>query len=218
MPVAPNGEAGRINLTAVPGTPDASTAIVYALAANQTGSATVSVMKSADGGATWALVALGAQTIPTNPTPGATGADCMTHDIGHGQSQYDLTIAVDPGNANNVLIGGNLCGARTIDGGTTWQIVSDWLAFGGPEGPLSYVHADWHHSVVTRVNGQPVALAGSDGGIFASYDLFAAARGTDVKWFQANVGLDTHLPYSVGSGDPTFGTAQYVLTGMQDNG
>jgi hypothetical protein len=211
-------EMGRINLTAVPGAQDASTAVVYALAANQTGAKTVAVAKSVDGGATWNLMAQGALTIPSNPTPGATGSDCLNLDIGHGQSQYDLTISVDPGNANSVLIGGNLCGARTVDGGATWQIVSDWLAFGGDEGSLSYVHADWHSSLVVRVNGQPIALAGSDGGIFASFDLFAAARGADVKWFDANVGLDTHLPYSVGSGDPNFGTAGFVLTGLQDNG
>src|SRR5262249_43382350 len=60
--------------------------------------------------------------------------------------------------------------------------------------------------------------AGSDGGIFASFDLFAAARGTDAQWFDGNVGLDTLLPYSVGSGDPVFGNAQFVLAGMQDNG
>src|SRR5262249_54497504 len=218
LPGPTNGASGRINLAAVPGSPDSSTAIIYALAGNQNGSATVAIMKSMDGGASWTIVAQGKNTAPTNPTPGATGTDCMTMDIGHGQSQYDLAIAVDPGNPNSVMIGGNLCGARTVDGGATWQMVANWLAFGGDEGPLGYVHADWHHSLVVRVNGQPIALAGSDGGIFASYDLFAAARGTDAQWFQANVGLDTHLPYSVGSGDPSFGSAQYVLTGMQDNG
>jgi hypothetical protein len=218
LPVPPNGEMGRINLSAVPGTPAADTAVVYALAANQNGSATVAVLKSVDGAATWSLAAKGAATVPTNPTPGATNADCLTMDIGHGQSQYDLAIAVDPGNPNNVLIGGNLCGARTIDGGTTWQMVSDWLAFGGAEGNLPYVHADWHTGLVTRVNGQPITLAGNDGGIFASFDVFAAPRGAAVHWFDANVGLDTHLPYSVGSGDPVFGTAQLVLTGLQDNG
>ncbi|HEY0483589.1 MAG TPA: hypothetical protein VGD37_38990 [Kofleriaceae bacterium] len=218
LPVPPNGDVGRMNLSVVPGAQNADSAVVYALAGNQPGSATVAVLKSVDGGATWSLAAKGAQTIPTNPTPGATGADCMNLDIGHGQSQYDLAIAVDPGNPNNVLIGGNLCGARTIDGGATWQIVSDWLAFGGAEGDLPYVHADWHTSQIVRVNGQAIALAGSDGGIFASYDLFSAARGSDVQWFDGNVGLDTHLPYSVGSGDPVFGTAGYVLTGLQDNG
>jgi hypothetical protein len=218
LPVPLNGEMGRINLAVVPGTPTADSAVVYALAGSQTGSATVAVMKSLDGGATWLIVSQGNSSVPTNPTPGATGADCLTLNIGHGQSQYDLAISVDQGNPNNVLIGGNLCGARTIDGGATWQIASDWLAFGGAEGSLPYVHADWHSSLVTRVNGQAIALAGSDGGIFASYDLFAAQRGADVQWFDANVGLDTHLPYSVGSGDPVFGTAQMVLTGLQDNG
>lgn len=218
LPVPPNGQMGRINLSAVPGTPTADTAVVYALAANQTGSATVAVLKSVDDATSWTFAAKGSGTIPTNPAPGATGSDCLTMDIGHGQSQYDLAIAVDPGNPNNVLIGGNLCGARTIDGGATWQMVSDWLAFGGAEGNLPYAHADWHAGLVTRVNGQPITLAGNDGGIFASFDVFAAPRGTDVHWFDANVGLDTHLPYSVGSGDPVFGTAQLVLTGLQDNG
>lgn len=218
LPVPANGDMGRINLTAVPNETDASQAMVYALAGNQTGATTVAVVKSFTGGASWSFVSQGAATIPTNPTQGATGGDCLNLDIGHGQSQYDLAIAVDPGNPNNLFIGGNLCGARSVDGGATWQIASDWLAFGGAEGPLPYVHADWHYAMVTRVNGQPVALAASDGGIFASYDLFNAQRGTDVSWFDANMGLDTHLPYSVGSGDPVFGTAQIVLTGLQDNG
>jgi len=208
---------GRINLAAVPGTSDSNSAVVYGVAANQNGSATVALLKSVDGGATWNVIATSI-TPPTNPITGAFGNDCLTMDIGHGQSQYDLAISVDPADPNNVMIGGNLCGARTVDGGATWQMSAHWLAFGGAEGPLSYAHADWHHSLVTRVGGQPIALAGTDGGIFISYDLFFAARGTDIKWFTANVGLDTHLPYSVGSGDPSFGTAQYVLSGMQDNG
>ena len=214
-PVA--AEMGRINLSAVPAD-SASNAIVYALAGDQNGAHTIAVLKSIDGGTSWTAVMQGMMSTPTNPTPGATGADCLTLDIGHGQSQYDLTIAVDPGNSANVLIGGNLCGARSIDGGATWQIASDWLAFGGSEGNLPYVHADWHTSQIVRINNQPVALAASDGGIFASFDLFAAARGADVQWFDANVGLDTVLPYSVGSGDPVFGTGSYVLMGLQDNG
>jgi hypothetical protein len=217
MPVPANGEVGRINLSAAVGA-NPETSVVYALAANQQGSQTVAVLKSFTGGDSWTFVAQGRSTLPTNPTPGATGGDCLNMDIGHGQSQYDLAIAVDPGNADNVLIGGNLCGARTNNGGTNWQMASDWLAFGGAEGPLPYVHADWHTAHVTRVNGQAIALAGTDGGIFVSYDLFAAQRGADINWFDANVGLDTHLPYSVGSGDPVFGTAQIVLTGLQDNG
>ncbi|HEX8108056.1 MAG TPA: hypothetical protein VF516_10040 [Kofleriaceae bacterium] len=211
-------EMGRINLTAIPGSPNSDSAIIYALAGDQNGAHTIAVLKSTNGGTSWFSVAQGALTSPTNPTPGATGGDCLNLDIGHGQSQYDLAVAVDPGNPNNVMIGGNLCGARTVDGGTTWQIASDWLAFGGDEGSLPYVHADWHNSHIIRVNGQPIALASSDGGIFASFDLFSAARGSDVHFFDANIGLDTLLPYSVGSGDPVFGTAKYVLTGLQDNG
>lgn len=217
LPVPARGEMGRINLAVVPGA-TADAAIVYALAANQNGAETVAVSKSFDGGASWVVVMQGRNTLPTNPTPGAIGNDCINMDIGHGQSQYDLTIAVDPQNQNNLIIGGNLCGARSIDGGATWNIASNWLGFGGAEGFLPYVHADWHSTLVTTVNGQPISLAGTDGGIFISFDLFHAQRGTDIHWFDGNVGLDTHLPYSVGSGDPVHGTAQIVLTGMQDNG
>jgi hypothetical protein len=217
LPVPQRGEMGRINLAVTLGA-TADTSIVYAVAASQNGAETVAVAKSFNGGDSWLIVAQGRNTLPTNLTPGATGADCMNLDIGHGQSQYDLTIAVDPQNANNLYIGGNLCGARSIDGGATWNMMSNWLAFGGAEGSLPYVHADWHSAHVTTVNGQPVALAGTDGGIFISYDLFHAQRGSNVQWFDGNVGLDTFLPYSVGSGDPIHGTAQIVLAGMQDNG
>ncbi|HWO24121.1 MAG TPA: hypothetical protein VNO30_35505 [Kofleriaceae bacterium] len=217
LPLPANGAMGRINLAAVPGTTTADAAVVYGIASDQTGATTVAVIKSVNGGATWSIVAQGASTTVSNPT---TNTNCRDMNIGHGQSNYDLTITVDPGNPNNVLVGGNLCGARTIDGGATWNLVGHWLARGNAtEGPLPYVHADWHASLVTRVGGQPVAIAGSDGGIFVSYDVFSAPKGAGVHWFDdTNVGLDTHLPYSVGSGDPVYGTSQIVLTGLQDNG
>ncbi|HEX3766541.1 MAG TPA: hypothetical protein VHW23_47935 [Kofleriaceae bacterium] len=207
-------ELGRINLAAVPGPTLATQAVVYAIASNQDGTHTTAVLRSANGGGLWSQVGFGQFTVPQNPN-----FDCQSLDVGHTQSTYDLAISVDPGNANNILIGGNLCGARSVDGGVTWQLASHWLGEGfGVEGQLPYVHADWHASQVTRVNGQPIALAGCDGGIFASFDVFAAQRGTDGHWFDANVGLDTHLPYSVGSGDPVLGTAGQVMAGLQDNG
>src|SRR5262249_50259786 len=90
LPVPMNGEMGRINLTAAaPGAaPNATT--VYALGGTQNGSNTVAVMRSFDSGQTWTIVSQGANTVPTNPAPGATRGDCLTMDIGHGQSQYDL--------------------------------------------------------------------------------------------------------------------------------
>src|SRR5262249_42460347 len=91
-PVPVNRGMGRINL-AVATTPLPTTATVYAIGADQNGAHTVSIMKSVDSGVTWAVVAQGVGTTPTNPNPGATGADCLTMDIGHGQSQYDLTVA-----------------------------------------------------------------------------------------------------------------------------
>jgi hypothetical protein len=80
------------------------------------------------------------------------------------------------------------------------------------------VHADWHVASFSRTDGKFQALVGTDGGIFVSYDLFTAPTGNTVKWFQPDVGLITHLLYSLGSGDPVLGNPSVLYTGAQDNG
>ena len=206
---------------AASGTADPAATVVYAIGGslNDTASATNAVLKSVDGGNTWTVVAT-KSTAVTNPTTLTT--NCRTTDMGQGQSWYDLAIGVDPADANRVLIGGSLCGARTIDGGATWQLVAHWLPQGGSgytaEGFLPYVHADWHTATITRIGGVLTALVGHDGGLSVSRDLFDAPSGTQVNWHHPNIGVVTHLPYSVGSGDPVYGNASVVFSGLQDNG
>jgi photosystem II stability/assembly factor-like uncharacterized protein len=211
---------------ATSGTADPAATVVYAIGGSlkESAGATNAVLKSLDGGNTWKVVAT-RDTPVTNPTPPVGNPpvpDCSTVDVGHDQSWYNLAIGVDPVDPNRVLIGGNLCGIRSIDGGTTWQNVAHWLPQSGrgytSEGFLPYVHADWHTATLVRAGGIFMALVGTDGGISVSYDVFDRASGTQVSWHHPDVGLVTHLSYSVGSGDPVFGNGSVVFSGLQDNG
>lgn len=213
-------DLGQVQLAAS-GTANPAATVVYALGGslNDSASATNAVLKSVNGGSTWTQL-VNKNTPVTNPTVLAT--DCTTLNVGHDQSWYNLAIAVDPLDANRVLIGGNLCGIRSRDGGATWQNMAHWLPQGGggytAEGFLPYVHADWHTATIFHSGSTFMAMAGTDGGLFLSYDVFDRDSGATVNWLFPDVGLVTQLPYSIGSGDPTLGNASVAFSGLQDNG
>lgn len=174
---------------------------------------TAGILKSTDGGVSWTTLAT-QSTAPSNPT---TSSDCKTLNLGHDQSWYNFAVAVDPANPAHAVFGGNLCGARTTNGGTSFDLVAHWLPSGGggnvSGGALPYLHADWHAAIIA--NG--VAYVGSDGGIFASSNLFTATPVT-VSWRQPDVGIVAHLTYSVASGDAVDGNSFVAFSGLQDNG
>ena len=216
----PAGSVGRINLGA--GTPSAAippATVIYAQLGNQdegqNGGA--GYWRSNDSGQTFMDVT----GILANPTSGTGG--CTSVNVNGDQDWYNATIAVDPDNDSNVIAGGQLCGVRTTSGRAsvpTWENVAHWLppAEGRTSaGVLPYVHADWHASLVVRTDAGPRVLVASDGGLFWSDNAFDAAP-PDILWNHANVGLVTHLAYSVASGDPANGDPTVVYTGLQDNG
>jgi hypothetical protein len=218
-------------------TTNPATTVVYAWVGNDwpptgaglpTDNGTIAFWRSDDGGATW-NDATGTLRNPTLVYPtggGGFGADCFDLDVGHEQDWYNQVIQVDPTNPANVYIGGNLCGARTLNGtavSPVWENVSHWLPSGGggitSNGNLPYVHADWHASTVSAVGGTVRAFAGTDGGVFASTNLFdPATPGEKVVWTNYNKGLATHLEYNIASGDPADGNQFTVFSGLQDNG
>ena len=158
---------------------------LYVLNANSSYQ-TPQIYKSTDGGDTWSATA-------TSP-PAASG----NNDLSSGQAWYNMALAVDTANDQNVLAGGLNC-YRTTDGGTTWTQVSKWIGT-----TSSYVHADQQTAVW---NGSQV-LVGSDGGIFYSSDGGATFK-------DRNVGLRIKQYYSCAM-HPT--TINYFLAGAQDNG
>ncbi|HLL53507.1 MAG TPA: hypothetical protein VK447_08180, partial [Myxococcaceae bacterium] len=216
---------GRIALAA--GTPSNAnppqTAIYAQLAsASDASSAMVGVWRSTDSGATF-VSATGAVANPT------TSSYCVNMNVTGAQAWYNLAIAVDPADSNRVILGGNYCGVRTRNGLSAtpaWENVAHWLpapALGignTAAGTLPYVHADWHFAQILRTGSGYRVIAGTDGGIFYSDDVFtpdSVTNGT-VTWKFPNRGLVTHLAYSVASGDPANGNPFVAYMGMQDNG
>lgn len=218
--------AGRITLAA--STPAAGApAVVYAFvgSADEASSSQLGYWRSLDGGATFQRLT---GTL-TNPTATAFGTqDCPTIAVGSKQSWYDQAIAVDPGEANDVIAGGMFCAVRTRSGlaaSPTWDNVAHWLPAVGrgnvAGGTLPYVHADWHALAIVRLPGGAIrVLAGTDGGVAYSDDVFvpSTVNDTTVHWTGTNEGLVTHLAYSIASGDPADGTAPVAFTGLQDDG
>jgi hypothetical protein len=204
-------------------------------------------LKSIDGGATWATIATGLNTTVTRPAPQPalvlqpTGlvnpttlvgdptfdnrnTGCTVMNLGHVQSWYNLSVSVDPANPNRAIFGGDLCSAITKDGGATYSAASHWLPQGGSgftaNGFLPYVHADWHASLAYRdaAANQTVLLAGTDGGLFVTRNIWDVPTPELGQWQQPDVGLTTHLFYGLGTGDPTLGNPNLVFGGLQDNG
>jgi hypothetical protein len=208
---------GRMTLAAGRGA-SADTTAVYAYVGSVDGFATVGFWRSLDGGKIWADA--------TGTLANPTASDCTSTNIGQDQTWYNEAIAVDPTNPDHVLVGGSLCGARTLNGtaaSPTWENISHWLpnpdSGATANGTLPYVHADWHVATVVSTNAGVRTFAGTDGGIFSSTDLFnGAVPAEQVNWQHHNRGLATHLMYSVASGDPSTNNAFVLFSGLQDNG
>lgn len=143
------------------------------------------VRKSTDGGVTW-----------SSPLAGGRGF-CA------GQCTYDMPIAVDPGNANNVYVGGqtsSACGrlvGQSTDGGATFAADSNGL------------HADDHAIVY---DGAGNVFTGNDGGIWKR--SASAAAGT--AWTNLNSAPLNTLQFVSIAVHPT---DQFLtIGGTQDNG
>ncbi len=137
---------------------------VFALASGSAngGSGLYGVYKSADQGDSWTRTCCGSQEagVPSVSNQNLMGwADDGTDD--GGQYYYDLALAVDPNDADHILVGGvNLWVSK--DGGATFDCPAKWSHSEKP----NYVHADIHD---IRFYGSDIWLA-CDGGIFYSDD------------------------------------------------
>ncbi|MGH2830135.1 MAG: hypothetical protein ACRDJM_06600, partial [Actinomycetota bacterium] len=192
--------------------------IPYALASPLNG-----IYRSGNNGATWQLKGT-SESLVAAPGSGLSSYFAL---YGPGvQSWYNNWIAVDPGNADVVLIGleeiyqssantngPGLAAWKTI--GRYWNACAAPLnvncgAIPGSGYSGTTTHADQHAVAFARTN--PVKLyVGNDGGVFSQP---AAADGySNARWTSHNLGLRTLQPYyAVMSGDGV------VYAGLQDNG
>jgi hypothetical protein len=142
------------------------------------------VRKSTDGGATW------------SPELAGFGGFCG------GQCWYDISIAIDPTNAQLVLLGGSATGTcssilkKSIDGGATSSPSE------------SGTHAD-NHALAFSLSNSNIVYCGTDGGIFKSTD-----KGT--SWSSLNSTGFSATQFQSLTQHPT--DANFLMGGTQDNG
>jgi PKD repeat protein len=133
-------------------------------------------------------------------SPNILGWSCDGSDAG-GQGWYDLAIAVNPLNANDVYIGG-VDVWRSQDAGGSWAINSSWA--GGCGVPT--VHADCHFLGYSPVSGSLYAC--DDGGVWSTYN-------NGVTWTDHTVGMTIGQIYKLGQSQQQ---KEQVINGFQDNG
>ena len=113
------------------------------------------------------------------------------------QTWFNLIGAVDPNNANTIVVGGlNL--ARSTDGGDNWTTITTGAS----------VHVDQHALVY---DGSAKLISGNDGGIYYSTNINAATP----VFLNKNTGYNVTQYYACDF-HPT--NTNYFLAGAQDNG
>ncbi len=118
-----------------------------------------------------------------------------------GQGWYDLGLAVNPANAENIFTGGvNVW--RSINGGNGFIVNSDW--FYVDDMTYNYVHADIHN---IQYIGSDLFVC-SDGGVFRSTN-------NGVSFEDISKGLQISQFYRIGGYTPD---PSLLIGGTQDNG
>lgn len=168
--------------------------VVYAMAQGG-GNGIGGIYRTADGGVNWT-----ACTLPVD-ADGGIGAD-----LTRGQAWYDLTIAVDPNDANVIFVGG-VDLFKSTNGGNTWQQIAHWYGgFGFQE-----VHAD-QHWIYFHPNSSNTVYFGNDGGIYMTANGSAAIPTIVSK----NSGYNVTQYYACAMHPAAY--SDYFLAGAQDNG
>jgi photosystem II stability/assembly factor-like uncharacterized protein len=159
------------------------------------------------------------------------------------QAWYNQSIAVDPANANHVMVGLEEV-YETRNGGSNWTTVDPYWNFyfkcwapdslyppdGGPNHCPLAPHTDQHSMTIGKVGGVPTLFIGNDGGVY-SHPLngHINPNGNGDDWKSLNDGtMDALQYYYVGVGKtttesdqrPDLGAGDPVLVsgGLQDNG
>ncbi len=188
---------GRVEVACAPSNAN----VVYAIIEDNNG--TKLINKTINGGTNWSPV-----TLPVDADLGIPSTD-----FSRGQAWYDLIMAVDPNNENNVVCGG-IDLFRTTNGGTSWTQISKWSNNNNLSAlPCSYVHAD-QHALTFKPGSSSTLLVGNDGGVFFTSNL--AASGTSDVFGQRNTNYNVTQFYACAI-HPSANTNNY-LAGAQDNG
>lgn len=121
-------------------------------------------------------------------------------DLNKGQGAYDLALAINPTNENDIYLGGiNIWHSTT--GGNSWELYTHWYGnYSVPE-----IHADQHKF---KYDGSDLLYVANDGGLYRNF------TGSNV-WDELNNGMDITQFYRLGVSQSS---AFDVISGSQDNG
>ncbi len=183
--------AGRNTRIAVT---DNNTSVVYVVMSSSS-NGLHGVFKSTDSGATFSQVFSGATTNLLDWACDGSGSG--------GQGWYDLCIAVDPNDADNLFVGGVNTWEST-DGGSSWDISNHWSGTCG--GLATTVHADKHY--LEYQNSSSNLFECNDGGIYKTTD-------GGNSWADISNSLVISQMYRIGLAQTVSGD---VVCGLQDNG
>ncbi len=187
-------DAQRINVAVCPADPSN----VKALVSNNS-SGLEGIYGSLDTGNTFAAL----YTDDTSCTQDLLGYELTlpTTSCG-GQGWYDLCIAMNPANPNEVTIGG-VNTYFSADGGTTWSLANQW--YSGVAG-VSTVHADKHCLAYSPLTG--ALFETCDGGIYKNYGPVTQ------PWTDLTDGLGITEFYRLAVNNDV----PFCIAGAQDNG
>ena len=168
---------------------------IYALAQISTATGVapfVGMVKTTSG-----FIFTNSMALPNDPDPGIPA-----NDFTRGQAFYDLVIAVDPTNDQNLFVGG-IDLFKSTNAGSSWSLFTHWYG-----GYAQDVHADQH--AITFGNGDAnKMLFGNDGGVY-----YTSNKGTTTS--SRNNGYNTSQFYSIGVAPSS--TGDNFAGGLQDNG
>ncbi len=134
-------------------------------------------------------------------------------DFSRGQAWYDLIAAVDPNDANTLVVGA-IDLFRSTNGGNTWSQISKWSNNNNLANlSCSRVHAD-QHALVFKPGSSSILINGNDGGVAYTTNLGSAAF-SDV-FVERNKDYNVTQYYAVAL-HPDNGS-HVILAGSQDNG
>lgn len=171
--------------------------LVYAFVCNANG-AVLGVYRLDGVGSNWQKIANLPDVIPT--------------DNGSGQGDYDLTIAIDPNNADLIYLGGSYADVDPFPG-SVWrcpiQTTSAGFKCDNPQSIGTHAHADVHVLMLSPGNSDEL-WCGCDGGMF----LNRAPR-TVGQFAGMNSGLSCLCSNFIGQHPTDPGV---IFTGLQDNG
>lgn len=170
--------------------------IAYAILSRRQFYSLHSFKLTSDGGKTWNTILDYNTHANILGRSQGTGSDSTV-----GQGQYDLCIAVNPKDHEDVFVGG-INTWRSRNAGNSWNLMTHW--FGGFSRP--YVHADIHDLVFAP--DQVTLYNSNDGGI----DRINITSG---NWQKVDDGLNIMQFYKMNSAPQE---NNMIVAGAQDNG